>query len=295
MKGPIAWAEVQAAAWFLTPALTVVLLFLFLPAFAAWILSLTDFDLYTFAEPTTLRWVGLRNYLALLQDGRFWHALQNTLIFVGLGGLLTLSLALAAALGIHQRFVRWKAFWRTVYFAPVVTSLVAVAIVWRYILHARYGLANRVFAGLGLPPIDWLGDPQVALPSLILMAVWKNYGYDLLIFLAALQAIPEELYDAARMDGAGVWQQFRYVTLPALRPMMALAGLITANGYLQVFAEPYVMTQGGPLDATLTLVLLLYEQGFRWWRLGYAAALAFVLFVLMLGVSWMLWRIQRRP
>ncbi|CAM3341008.1 carbohydrate ABC transporter permease [Rhodothermus bifroesti] len=287
------WTELRAATWFLAPALAVVLLFLFLPALAAWMLSLTDFDLYTFAEPAALRWVGLRNYLALLQDGRFWKALQNTLIFVGLGGLLTLCLALGAALWIHQRFVRWKAFWRMVYFAPVVTSLVAVAIVWRYLLHARYGLANQALAWLGLPPIDWLGDPQWALPALILMAVWKNYGYDLLIFLAALQAIPEELYDAARMDGASVWQQLRYVTLPALRPMIALAGLITANGYLQVFAEPYVMTQGGPLDATLTLVLLLYEQGFRWWRLGYAAALAFVLFVLMLGLSWMLWRQHR--
>ncbi|WP_161541067.1 carbohydrate ABC transporter permease [Rhodothermus marinus] len=285
--------ELRVAGWFLGPALSVVLIFQLMPAGAAFLLSLTDFDLYTFAAPDTLRIVGLRNYQMLLQDGRFWLALRNTLYFVGLGGVLTLGLSLGTALWLNQRFVRFRALLRTVYFAPVVTTLVAVAIVWRYIYHARYGLLNQGLQLLGLEPVDWLGDPRWALPSLVLMAVWKNYGYSLLIFMAALQAVPEELYDAARIDGADLWQQFRHVTLPTLRPVVLLTGLVTANGYFQVFAEPYVMTGGGPLDATLTMVLLLYDQGFRWWRLGYAAALAFVLFVLMLLLSAVLLRLQR--
>ena len=293
MKGGGLSIELRAAGWFLGPALSVILMFQLIPAGAAFLLSLTDFDLYTFAAPDTLRIVGLHNYQLLLQDGRFWLALRNTLYFVGLGGILTLGLSLGTALWLNQRFVRFRALLRTVYFAPVVTTLVAVAIVWRYIYHARYGLLNQGLQLLGLEPVDWLGDPRWALPSLVLMAVWKNYGYSLLIFMAALQAVPEELYDAARIDGAGCWQQFRHVTLPTLRPVVLLTGLVTANGYFQVFAEPYVMTGGGPLDATLTMVLLLYDQGFRWWRLGYAAALAFVLFVLMLLLSAVLLRLQR--
>jgi multiple sugar transport system permease protein len=174
---------------------------------------------------------------------------------------------------------------RTIFFLPVVTTLVAVAVVWRFLYHPRVGLLNRALGGLGIPPVDWLGDPSLAMPAIIAMSIWKNFGFNMVIFVAGLQAIPERLYEAARLDGAGPWQQFRHVTLPMLLPTTSFVLLMTLIGSFQLFAEPYVMTQGGPGDATRSLVLLLYEQGFRWWSLGEAAALAFVLFAILLALT----------
>jgi len=192
--------------------------------------------------------------------------------------------------------VRWKSLFRTIYFTPFVTTLVAVAIVWRYLYHTRYGLLNYTLGALGVAPVDWLGDPRWAMPAIILMAVWKNFGYNMLIFIAGLQSIPDELYDAANVDGAGPVRQFFNVTLPMLRPTVLFVSVITMIGYFQLFAEPYVMTQGGPLRSTTSVVLLMYEEGFRWWRMGYAAAIAFVLFVVILAFTLVQFRIQRdRP
>jgi multiple sugar transport system permease protein len=158
-------------------------------------------------------------------------------------------------------------------------------VVWRYLYHPRTGLLNWLLGGVGTPPIDWLGDPRWALAALVLLAVWKNFGFNMIIFLAALQGVPARLYEAARLDGAGWWQRFRHVTLPVLAPTFLFVGVITTIGYLQLFAEPYVMTRGGPDDATLSVVLLMYEEGFRWWNLGYASAMAFVLFAIVLIVT----------
>jgi multiple sugar transport system permease protein len=163
-----------------------------------------------------------------------------------------------------------------------VTTLVAVAVVWRYLYHPRTGLLNWLLAGVGIEPIDWLGDPRWALPALVVLAVWKNFGFNMVIFLAGLQGVPARLYEAARLDGARAWQRFRHITLPVLAPTFLFVGVITTIGYLQLFAEPYVMTRGGPDDATLSVVLLMYEEGFRWWNLGYASAMAFVLFAVIL-------------
>ena len=179
---------------------------------------------------------------------------------------------------------------------PWVTTLVAVALVWRYIYHPQYGLLNALLGGVGIGPIDWLGDPHWAMPAIILMSVWKNFGYNMLIFLAGLQTIPLELYEAADMDGARSWGRFRHVTLPMLGPTMVFVGVVTMIAAFQIFSEPYVMTQGGPLKSTLTLVLYMYEQGFRWWRLGFAAAVAMVLFLLTLaGTLVQLWLRRERP
>ena len=174
---------------------------------------------------------------------------------------------------------------RTIYFLPVVTTLVAVAVVWRFLYHPRVGPLARLFEAVGLPAIDWLGDPAFAMPAIILLAVWKGFGFNMVIFVAGLQAIPERLYEAARLDGASAAQQFRHVTLPMLAPTTSFVLLMTLIGHFQLFAEPYVMTQGGPGDATRSIVLLMYEQGFRWWSLGQAAAIAFVLFGIILAVS----------
>ncbi|MBI5503339.1 MAG: sugar ABC transporter permease [Deltaproteobacteria bacterium] len=248
-------------------------------------LSLTDFDIYAVADRSALRFVGLRNYQVLLGDPLFWRALRNTLYFVVVGGPASIGVSLAAALAVHARGARLKGLFRTVFFLPVTTTIVAVAVVWRYLYHPRFGLLNYALASAGLGPVDWLGDPDWAMPSIIAMAVWKNFGFNMIIFLAGLQSIPERLYEAASLDGAGRWRQFLHVTLPALAPTTLFVTLLTVIGYFQLFAEPYVMTQGGPAGSTRSVVLLMYEEGFRWWNIGMAAAVAFVLLAVLLGVT----------
>jgi len=204
---------------------------------------------------------------------------------VVLGVPLSIAASLGAALLLDSRLARFKSFFRTALFAPVVTTLVAVAVIWRYLLHARYGLINYALGEIGIGPIDWLGDPHWAMPAIVLFAVWKNFGYNMIIFVAGLQTIPQDLYEAARIDGASAFSRFRHVTLPGLGPVILLVSLLTVAGYLQLFAEPYVMTQGGPGQATVSVLYFMYEQGFKWWNLGVASAVAFLLFVLMLGVT----------
>ena len=177
---------------------------------------------------------------------------------------------------------------------PMMATPVAVALVWRYIYHPQYGLLNALLGHLGIGPIDWLGNPHWAMPAIILLSVWKNFGYNMLVFLAGLSSIPEELYEAAALDGAGAWHRFRHITLPMLGPTFVFVGVVTMIASFQIFSEPYVMTQGGPLKSTTTLVLLMYEQGFRWWRLGLSAAIAVVLFLLTLGGTLIQLRLQRR-
>jgi multiple sugar transport system permease protein len=283
MRPPARDDQGRAAWLFLAPALIVLGATFFLPIIASLVLSFTDFDIYAVARLDNVQVVGPRNYVTLLSSPLFWLALRNTFYFVLVGGPLSLLAALGAALLVNARLARFKGFFRTIYFAPFVTTLVAVAIVWRYLYHPTYGLLNYALGGLGIGPVDWLGTPRWAMPAIIVMAVWKSFGYNMLILIAGLQAIPDELYEAAVLDGAGAWRRFRHVTLPMLAPTMVFVGLVTMIGYFQVFAEPYVMTAGGPLRSTTTMVLLMYEEGFRWWRMGYAAAIAFVLFVVILA------------
>jgi multiple sugar transport system permease protein len=170
-----------------------------------------------------------------------------------------------------------------------------VAVVWRYLYHPRFGLINHVLGWFGIPPLDWLADTTWALPAIILLSIWKNFGYAMVLFLAGLQSIPPQLYEAARIDGAGIWREFRHVTLPLLAPTFLFVGIITSIGYLQIFAEPYVMTRGGgPVNSTLTVVLFMYKEGFRWWNMGFAAAVALVLFLVILAATLLQIRLQRR-
>ncbi len=292
MKG--SRAEVRAALLFLAPGLFVIGVFFLLPVAGVFFLSFTDFDIYGLADTGNTRFMGVRNYQALLESDVFWTALRNTLVFAFVGGPLTVAVSLAAALLVDARLTRFKGFFRTVYFAPVVTTLVAVAVVWRYLYHPRFGLLNRVLGWVGIGPIDWLGDTDWALISLILLAVWKNFGYNMVLFLAGLQSIPAQLYEAARIDGAGVWRELRHITLPMLGPTFLFVGILTAVGYLQLFAEPYVMTRGGgPVNSTLSVVLFMYKEGFRWWNMGFAAAVAFVLFLVILAVTALQVRLQK--
>ena len=286
----------RLAGWlFAGPALLVIALFFGVPVLAALALSVTDFDIYALADIGNLRFVGLRNYITLLQNPLFWKALGNTFYFVLVGVPLSIAASLGAALLLHSKVARMRPFFRTALFAPVVTTVVAVAVIWRYLFHTSYGMVNWGLSSLGIAPVDWLGDPAWAMPTIILFAVWKNFGYNMIIFLAGLQAIPEDLYEAARIDGASGWRQFRHVTLPMLGPVLLLVGILTMAGYFQMFAEPFVMTQGGPLQSTVSVLYLMYEEGFKWWNLGNASAVAFLLFVIMTSItSGLLWFARRK-
>ena len=293
MKGSSERRQHLAGWLFVSPALVLIAVYFFVPVIAGLLLSFTDFDIYAIGRPDSARLVGLGNYAQVLSDPVFWKALGNTFVFVVAGGPLSVIVSLVAALLVSSKLTRFPGLWRSIYFMPVVTTLVAVAIVWRYLLHPQYGLIDWALTRMGLPAIDWLGDPHWAIPAIILLTVWKNFGYNMLIFIAGLQSVPEELYEAAELDGAGAWARFVHVTLPSLAPTFLFVGVMTMLGQFQVFAEPYVMTQGGPLKATTTVVMLMYEQGFRWWRMGLAAAIAFLLFVIMLIGTVIQMRLQR--
>lgn len=283
------------AAWaFAAPALIVIALFFGVPVIAGLALSLTDFDIYALADLRNLRWQGLDNYLHVLGLPLFWKALGNTLYFVVLGVPLSIGVSLAAAVLLQSKLVRFKPLLRTALFAPVVTTLVAVAVIWRYLFHVKYGLVNYTLQSLGLDPVDWLGDPHWSMPTIILFAAWKNFGGNMIIFIAALQAVPHDLYEAAKLDGAKSWAQFRYITLASIAPTLLMVTILTTAGYFQLFAEPYVMTQGGPLQSTVSVLYLMYEEGFKWWNLGLASAVAFVLFIIIVVVSKGLIAMQRR-
>ncbi len=278
-------AERRAAWLLLSPALGAIALFFALPLIAALLLSLTDFDIYALADLRNLRFVGAGNYLRLLRDPLFWKVIRNTLVFVVLGVPLTVGAALGGALLVNSKVAKLRGLFRTIFFAPVVTTLVAVAVIFRYLYHPRYGLINQMLGLLHLPAIDWLGDPAWATVAITLLAVWRSFGYGLVIYVVGLQAIPESLYEAAELDGAGAWRQLRDITLPLLKPTTIFVGILITVSLFQIFAEPYVMTRGGPLYATTSITLLMYEQGFRWWNLGAAAAIAFVLFALIIAAT----------
>ena len=286
--------RVSAAGWmFAGPALLMLSLFFFIPVLLAFVLSLTDFDLYALASLQDLRFIGLSNYGELLQTPLFWKALGNTFYFVIVGVPLSIALSLAAAMLLNGVASALVGLFRTALFAPVVTTLVAVAVIWRYLLHTRYGMINYGLERLGIDPVDWLGDPNWAMPAIIFFAVWKNFGYNMVILLAGLQTIPNDLNEAARIDGANAWQRFVHVTLPGLGPMLLLVSILTMAGYFQLFAEPYVMTQGGPVESTVSVLYFMYEQGFKWWNLGFASAVAFILFVIMFVITAIQYRLAR--
>ncbi len=283
------------AGWMMTaPALTAIGLFFVLPAIASLLLSFTDFDIYALANLNNLRFIGLDNYQRLVTNPLFWQAMGNTMWFVVFGVPMVVVASLAAALLVNARTLRWRAVWRVALFAPFVTTLVATAVVWNYLLHTRYGLINYALGLIGVAPVDWLGNPSTALPAILLFVAWKSFGYNMIIFLAALQAVPRDLEDAARVDGAGAWMRFRHVTLPAIAPTVLLVAILTVAGMFQLFAEPYVMTQGGPARSTVTVLYFMFEEGFKWWNLGSGAAVAFILFLCISVVTLVQLKVARR-
>jgi multiple sugar transport system permease protein len=278
---------------FALPFVFIFLVFMAGPILASLVLSFTDFGLRDLRNPLGTDFIGLDNYVELLGDPTFRIAMLNTAYFVIVGVPLTLGLGLAAALALDRGIRRFRTIFRVGYYLPVVTSIVAVAVVWRFVLNPDYGLLNMTLGTIGIEGPNWLGDEVLAMPSLIVMAAWRNLGFAMVLFLAGLQTIPVQLYEAASIDGAGRWAAFKSVTLPLLRPTLLFAVVITTIGYLQVFEEPFVMTDGGPLDRTLSVSMFMYEEGFEFFHQGYAAAIAWVLFLLVAIVAVVQFRLLR--
>jgi ABC-type sugar transport system permease subunit len=268
-------------------------IFLALPILAAFALSFTSFGLRDLENPIGTTFVGVDNYVELLADPKFWKSLGNTAYFVLVGVPLTLVLGLVIANALSRGITRFRTAFRVGYYLPVITSIVAIAVVWRFLLNPDVGLVNMLLQGVGINGPNWLADPTLAMPSIIAMAVWRNLGFAMVVFIAGMQAIPAVLYEAASIDGAGRWQSFRYVTLPLLRPAILFMLVITTIGYLQLFEEPFVMTDGGPLDATLSVTMYMFQQGFEFFDQGYASAIAYVLFVIVAIVAFLQFKFLR--
>jgi ABC-type sugar transport system permease subunit len=270
---------------FSTPFLVLFLTFMAVPIVATFVMSFTDFGLPNVADPFATEFVGVENYVKLFDDERFLTSLFNTFYFVVLGVPLTVGAGLFAAVLLNRGVGRLRTFFRVGFYAPVVTSIVAVAVVWRFVLDPADGLISGLASEVGLRSPDFLGSKALAMPSLIVMAVWRNLGTAMVLFLAGLQGIPAEVREAARLDGAGVWQEFHRITVPLLRPTMLYVSVMTTIGFLNVFEEPFVMTEGGPDNATLTVSLDMYREGFSFFHMGYASAMAYVLFTVILAVT----------
>ena len=278
---------------FSLPFLVIFLVFLGGPILAAFLLSFTGFNIGNLQDWFGADWLGFGNYSDAFADERFQKAARNTAVFVLFGVPLTLALGLLAALGLNQAIGRVQAVFRVGYYLPVVTSIVAIAVIWRYLLHPDYGLVNTMLAQVGIDGPAWLARTDTALGSIIALGVWRNFGFDMVIFLAALQGIDRQLYEAARVDGASASTIFWRITLPLLKPAVLFLAVITSSGYLQLFEEPFVMTGGGPLNSTLSVSMMVYEEGFRFVKFGYASAIAYLLFVAIAVLAFMQFRLLR--
>jgi len=287
------WRDDLVGWAFAAPFVILFGVFLAFPILASFLLSFTSFGLRDIANPVGTSVIGLKNYVDLLADPKFWKALFNTFYFVVVGVPVTLVIGLLIATALSRGVTRFRTAFRVGYYLPVITSIVAIAVVWRFLLNPDSGLINMLLGGLGIKGPAWLADPVFAMPSIIAMAVWRNLGFAMVVFLAGLQTIPATLYEAAGIDGAGRWQAFRYVTIPMLRPTILFMTVITTIGYLQLFEEPFVMTLGGPLDSTLSITMYMYQQGFTFFHQGYASAIAYVLFVIVALIAFLQFKFLR--
>lgn len=289
MKGnPSRRGEGAWAAGLLLPAMLGLGLFTLLPTIGSFLLSFTTWDLL--GAP---RWVGVANYVDLGSDPLFWKVMGQTFLFSGLYVALDLVLALGLAVALDQK-VRGLGLLRTAYFLPVVTSMVAAAILWNWVYDPRFGMLNAVMAALHLPAQRWLSDPHLALPSLVVVSVWKNLGYDMLLFLAGLQAVPAQQLEAAAIDGASAFERFRYVTLPLLGPTLVMVLMMATIRAFQTFDTVYLMTEGGPHRSTTIVGYWLFQNAFTYFKLGKASALAYALFAVLVGLSALQWWSRRK-
>ncbi|EMF56771.1 ABC transporter permease subunit [Streptomyces sp. SID5476] len=281
------------AAWILTaPFLALFASFMLLPLVWSLLMSLTDTKSADVRTPLNVSFTGFDNYTRLFQDEQFLTALRNTAVFTLVGLPLTLAAGLAAAVLLDRGIRRFRAVFRVGFYLPVITSIVAIAVVWKTLLEPRVGLVNTALGWFGIDGPAWLADTRFALPVMIVMAVWRNLGTVMIIMLAGLQSVPHSLMEAAELDGAGPWQRFWRVTFPLLRPALLLTAVTTGIGYLQFFDEPFVMTQGGPLDSTLSATMYTYQQ-FGNGNYDVAAAAGYVVFVLIVALTVLQFRMLR--
>ena len=285
-------AEARAG-WILTvPFLILFLVFTAWPVVQSMVMSVTDMRITDVRSPFNVDFVAFENYATAFADPVFRKAALNTVVFVVVGVPLTISCGLSAAVVLNRGVTRLRAVFRLGFYTPVVTSIVAVAVVWRFLLQPSTGLVNTVLEMVGIEGHNWLGDPRTALPALIAMATWRNFGTSMIIFLAGLQAVPRDLYEAAALDGAGAWHKFRHVTLPGIRPTMLFVLVTTSIGYLQFFEEPFVMTQGGPLNSTISASMYTFQQ-FGYGNYGVAGAMAYLTFIVVALVTVIQFRLTR--
>ena len=265
---------------YLMPVFLILLTFQVLPIFYSFSLSLYSWDLI--GQP---QWIGWDNFFRIWDDPMFWKSIWNTLYYSIIIVPLSITCSLSVAMLLNNP-IAGLGIYRTIYFLPVITSINAVAIVWNFIYHPDYGLLNKMLAIVGLPGQTWLQDPFWAMPCIILMSVWKGLGYNVIIFLAGLQNIPKHLYEAARIDGASRWQQFRHITWPLLSPTSYFIFTMSIIGSFQVFSQVYMMTpRGGPLKSTTVIVYYLFQKAFEKFEFGYALSMAFVLFVIIFSAT----------
>ncbi|MFF0159876.1 carbohydrate ABC transporter permease [Streptomyces sp. NPDC005263] len=285
-------ARRTAVAWlFLAPFTLVFLLYTAIPTVAALGFSLTDLRGADLRNPFSVNLVGLENYVRLFQDAAFLRDILNTVLFVAVGVPLTMGTGFALAVALNSGIRRLRGTFRTVFFAPVVTNVVAVALIWQYAFNAD-GTVNKVLGAVGFAGPNWLDDTHLAMPVVILLGVWRNFGIAMVLFLAGLQAIPKDVYEAASLDGAGPWRQLRHITLPLLLPTTLLVSVLLTVFYLQVFDEPYLLTDGGPLGSTESVALYTYHQ-FGVGEFGMSSAASFVMLLLVTLVSIVQFRMLR--
>jgi len=281
------------AAWVLAlPFCALFLTFTAWPVLQSLFMSFTDTRSRDLRTPFAVNVVGLENFTKALSDPIFLQSARNTAYFVLIGVPLTMVIALAAAVALDRGITRLRAMFRLGFYLPVITSIVAVSVVWRFLLERDSGLINTALGWVGLDGPNWLGDPNWSMPALIMMASWRNFGTAMIIFLAGLQSVPWSLHEAAAIDGAGTWQRFRHVTLPLLKPTILFVSVTTGIGYLQFFEEPFVMTNGGPLNSTVSMSMYTYRQ-FGFGNYGYAAALSYLIFVVIAVVTAIQFRLLR--
>ena len=281
------------AAWLLAlPFLVLFCAFTAGPVLGSLGMSFTDLKQRDLRTPFAVNGVGFDNYVKALSDATFRRAAFNTAYFVVVGVPLTLVVALAAAVLLDRGVKRFQSLFRVGYYLPVVTSIVAVAVIWRFVLAPDSGLVNTVLSWVGIDGPNWLASKTWAMPSLIMMAVWRNFGSAMIIFLAGLQGIPQTVEEAGQLDGAGAWQRFRYLILPLLRPTVLFISVVTGIGYLQFFEEPFVMTQGGPLNSTMSVSMYTYQQ-FGFGNYSLAASMSYILFVVIAVLTFLQFRLLR--
>jgi len=258
------------------------------PILATLAISLTKWDLLTAPQ-----FVGLDNFAALMSDDRFLKAMRNTIFYTVVSVPLGMAIALGLAMALNQT-IRGIAFIRTAYFLPVVTSTIAIALVWQWIYSSDAGLLNQAIGLFGIPSQRWLSDPVLVMPSIVAMSIWQGLGINVIIFLAGLQAIPTELLDAASVDGAGRWARTRHITLPLLTPSIFFTGILSLIGSFQVFDQIYVLARPKPTEATITIVYFIYENGFKFFKMGYATAASWILFIIVAALTAVYFRSQDR-